>query len=217
VTVVQQLPSARSAARGVQRGGFFTGLVIGIVVGLAVALGVALYVTKVPVPFMNKVPQRTPEQDAAEREKNKNWDPNAPLVGKGASKLPAPLPAPGTVASGVVAPPMSTRDPASILADRPQSASGAASAASVSSKPLDEAFSYFVQTGAYSVVDDAEAQRGKLALLGFSAKVTEREQSGRMMYRVRVGPFEDKAEADGTKERLTAAGFEPALVRAPKR
>jgi cell division protein FtsN len=74
-----------------------------------------------------------------------------------------------------------------------------------------------VQTGAYSVVDDAEAQRGKLALLGFSAKVTEREQSGRTMYRVRLGPFEDKAEADGTKERLAAAGFEPALVRAPKR
>jgi cell division protein FtsN len=37
------------------------------------------------------------------------------------------------------------------------------------------------------------------------------------MYRVRLGPFEDKAEADGTKERLAAAGFEPALVRAPKR
>ena len=215
--MLQPFPTARSPARADQRGGFFTGLVIGIVVGLAVALGVALYVTKVPVPFMNKVPQRTPEQDAAEREKNKNWDPNAPLVGKGASKMPSPPSAPGTVASGVVSPPQSTRDPASILADRPQSASGAAPAASVSSKPVDEAFSYFVQTGAYSVADDAEAQRGKLALLGFSAKVSEREQSGRIMYRVRVGPFEDKSEADGAKERLAEAGFEPALVRAPKR
>ena len=41
-------------------------VVIGIVLGLAAALAVAVYVTKVPVPFVNKVPQRTAEQDAAE-------------------------------------------------------------------------------------------------------------------------------------------------------
>jgi len=65
-----------------QRGGFVMGLIIGLMVGLAVALGVALYVTKVPIPFVNKVPQRTAEQDAAEAEKNRNWDPNSPLYGK---------------------------------------------------------------------------------------------------------------------------------------
>ena len=62
-----------------QRGGFVMGLIVGLLIGLALALGVALYVTKVPVPFVNKVPQRTAEQDAAEAEQNKNWDPNAPL------------------------------------------------------------------------------------------------------------------------------------------
>ena len=72
------LPPSRAA----QRGGFFLGLVIGVLLGLAVALGVALYVTKVPVPFINKVPQRTAEQDAAEAVRNKDWDPNAPLAGK---------------------------------------------------------------------------------------------------------------------------------------
>ena len=40
-----------------QRGGFVMGLIIGLLIGLALALGVALYVTKVPVPFVNKVPQ----------------------------------------------------------------------------------------------------------------------------------------------------------------
>ena len=39
-----------------QRGGFAVGLIIGLLIGLAMALGVALYVTKVPVPFVNKVP-----------------------------------------------------------------------------------------------------------------------------------------------------------------
>lgn len=61
-----------------QKGGFVLGLIVGLLVGLAVALGVALYITKVPIPFVNKVPQRTAEQDAAEAERNKNWDPNAP-------------------------------------------------------------------------------------------------------------------------------------------
>ena len=48
------------------RGGFITGLVVGLVLGLGVALAVALYVTKTPVPFIDKLPQRTAEQDAAE-------------------------------------------------------------------------------------------------------------------------------------------------------
>ncbi|HWH81116.1 MAG TPA: hypothetical protein VNU71_02655, partial [Burkholderiaceae bacterium] len=81
-----------------QRGGFAIGLVIGLLIGLALALGVALYVTKVPIPFVNKVPQRSADQDAAELEKNRHWDPNSPLYGKNPAK-------PGGSASGGVAAP----------------------------------------------------------------------------------------------------------------
>lgn len=203
-----------------QRGGFFTGVIVGLLIGLALSLGVALYVTKVPVPFLDKVPQRTEEQDAAEREKNKNWDPNAPLAGKNPAKpasavVAASAPAP---ASGGTAPAGSARDPASILADRPVSGPAAANKAStpVSTGSTEEAFSYFVQTGAYASAEDAESQRGKLALIGYAARVTEREQSGRTVHRVRLGPFEEKVEADSTKEKLLAAGFDAVLVRAPK-
>ncbi len=210
-------PASPALTRSRQRGGFLTGLIVGLLIGLAMSLGVALYVTKVPVPFLDKVPQRTEEQDAAEREKNKNWDPNAPLAGKNPAKPVAPAAA-STAASGSVAAPASTRDPASILADRPLAGSVAAGKASapVSTRPGDEAFSYFVQTGAYASADDAESQRGKLALLGYAARVTEREQAGRTVHRVRLGPFEEKVEADSTQETLVAAGFEAALVRAPK-
>lgn len=85
-----------------QRGGFGMGLIVGLIIGLALALGVALYITKAPVPFVNKVPQRSAEQDAAEAQRNKNWDPNAPL----ASKVPRPAtpaaeePASGPAAAG---------------------------------------------------------------------------------------------------------------------
>jgi cell division protein FtsN len=74
-------------------------------------------------------------------------------------------------------------------------------------------FIYFVQAGAYSSPDDAEAQRAKLSMAGFEAKVTEREQSGRTVFRVRVGPLNVRAEADKAKEKLDGAGFETAIVR----
>ena len=50
-------------------------------------------------------------------------------------------------------------------------------------------------------------------MLGFTARVTEREQSGRRVYRVRVGPFERKEEADAAQNRLAGSGVQTALVR----
>jgi len=207
-----------------QRGGFVMGLIVGLLVGLALALGVALYVTKVPVPFVNKVPQRTAEQDAAEAEKNRHWDPNSPLAGKNAAR-PAPgaaSAAPPTVAVPGPTPaapmarasaPASTRDPAAILSDRPQAA---APARPVQPTPAADPFAYFVQAGAFGRPEDAEQQRAKLAMHGYEAKVTEREQSGRTMYRVRLGPFDRKDDADGAKEKLAGIGVETALVRVQK-
>ena len=205
-----------------QRGGFVMGLIVGLLVGLAMALAVALYVTKVPVPFVNKVPQRTAEQDAAEVERNKNWDPNGPLAtrpGRPASAaLPAlvPVPAPPS-ASALPAvparPPTATasapRDPAAILAGQPPATKPVAT-------PAADPFVYFVQAGAFARADEAEQQRARLAIMGYEAKVTEREQSGKTVFRVRVGPFDRKEGADGAKEKLAGAGVDAALVRVQK-
>ncbi|HEX4510535.1 MAG TPA: hypothetical protein VH328_10660, partial [Burkholderiaceae bacterium] len=82
--MIERRPSTRQA------GGTVLGVIVGLLLGLALALGVALYVTKVPVPLLNKAQQRTPEQDAAEAERNKNWDPNAALTGKPTLRADAP-------------------------------------------------------------------------------------------------------------------------------
>ena len=71
-------------------------MVVGLLIGLAVALGVALYVTKAPNPFVNKVPARPPAQDAAEAERNRNWDPNSALAGRNPAPVPASAPAVAT-------------------------------------------------------------------------------------------------------------------------
>jgi len=81
------------------------------------------------------------------------------------------------------------------------------------SADVAEPFRYFVQIGAYRTVEDAESQRAKLTLSGIESKISEREQAGRTVFRVRVGPFDRRDEADQTKEKLDAAGLETALVR----
>jgi cell division protein FtsN len=192
-----------------QRGGTLLGLIIGVVVGLTVALLVALYVTKTPVPFLNKGAVRTPEQDAAEEKRNKDWDPNAPLYGK--SRPPAPpASAPKTTAKAAPAPAPAVRQPAK--PDSKPSADPLGDLARAKAGAGDP-FIYFVQVGAFSKPEDAEAQRAKLSLTGVEAKVQEREQSGRQVFRVRVGPFDRKDEAEKTKARLEAGGHETALVR----
>ena len=222
-------------------GGFGVGLVVGLLIGLLLALGVALYITKVPVPFLNKVPQRSPAQDAAEAEKNRNWDPNSPLYGKNPAR-------PGTMASGMVTPtpgseppavatmppPSTSQTPAVLPPASTASAATTARAASASStrdpaailadrpvfKPgitadsvTADPFTYFVQAGAYGTPEDAEQQRARLAMMGVEARLSEREQAGRTVHRVRLGPFDTKADADAAREKLTGAGIESTLVR----
>lgn len=214
-----------------QRGGFALGFVVGLLVGLAVALAVALYVTNAKVPLLSKGQSRTPEQDAAEVERNKTWDPNAALAGKPPVRSVAPVapsaPASDTAivprTSGPVLPPppetarasaaarnvetpKSTRDAASILnGNDPGEGKTAAAAA--------DPFIYFVQVGAYSKPEDAEQQRARLALAGLRATVTEREQNGRTVHRVRLGPFDKRDEAEAQTDRAKAIDPDASLVR----
>jgi cell division protein FtsN len=242
------------------RGGTLVGFVVGLLVGLGAALSVAIYVTRVPVPFVDRGVSRKPAQDVEEAERNKGWNPNAALAGKEApapvpATLPTTLPAPGTASVTPPAPagatatlaaqaptnaaaapaaaprPAPGTDPLGDLAQArlgttapaqaPAKAAAAASPAAVAPAPTAAAaaapgadpFTYFVQAGAFRTPEDAETQRAKLAILGIDAQISEREQSGRTVFRVRVGPFEQKVQADGTREQLEVNGVEAALVR----
>ena len=210
-----------------QKGGTLLGLVIGALIGLGAALAVAVYITKVPVPFMNKSQARNPDSDAVEAKKNKDWNPNAPLAGKNQPK-PAVPPAATEVTGTAVpdpaaAPKAAASAPAKTAAAKPALAPAAAAdplgelakakVEGLSSGPGADPFSYFIQAGAFRTPEDAEQQRAKLLLLGMQAKVSEREQAGRTVYRVRLGPFDKKEDADKAKERLDNNSIETALVR----
>lgn len=230
-------------SRSAQRGGFFLGMIVGLLIGLALALGVAVYITKVPLPFIDKVPQRTPEQDAAEMEHNKAWDPNSPLYGKNPAKphavpvASAPIAASGSepaevpvVSTDAVVDPAATAT-ATATATKPTPAAKPASAAAssarnpaailsgaplVSTVPAADALSYQVQAGAYVSQEEAEQQRAKLAIMGLETRIQEREVNGRLMYRVRLGPYAQRDAAEEVRIKLQSAGVESALVRIQK-
>jgi cell division protein FtsN len=208
-----------------QRGGFVMGLVVGLLVGLALALGVALYITKAPVPFINKVPQRTAEQDSAEAERNRNWDPNGALGTKAPPRVGAPAAsgAGGTAALPPGIAPAAAPPPPAPLASAPArpagrdaataaSARGGATAPAAAASAADP-FVYFVQAGAYTRAEDAEQQRARLALIGQTARITEREQVGRTVYRVRLGPLPAREQAVALQGQLQDQGIETQIVR----
>lgn len=235
-----------------QLGGTFLGIILGTLLGLAGALAVAVYVTKVPVPFVDRVISRKASEDAVEAERNKNWNPNAMLGGKAAKSADAPpaaqpeaptavpeadapkskkqvaeeIKAAAAKAEAAAKPPAEVAvDPkgrvysSDPLGDLAQTKAGGKSFSTSKAPPEPvsatsvEPFTYFVQVGAFRTPEDAQAQRAKLALMGLDAKVSEREQSGRTVYRVRMGPYERLSDAEKMKEDLQPSGLETALVR----
>ena len=223
-----------------QRGGTLVGFILGLVVGLAVALGVAIYVTKMPIPFMTKGQSRSVDSDAVEAEKNKDWDPNAPLYGKKGAKSGDKADEPKADAKPDAAAKVDPKsaDPLGDLAKvkaaepkpepkpkaepkpaepkaaetKPVEAPKAAEPKADAKPPSADPFIYFVQAGAYRTTEEAEAQRAKAAMLGLETKISERDQGGRTVYRVRVGPM-DKADAERVRAKLEAAHIDSAMVR----
>jgi cell division protein FtsN len=217
-----------------QRGGTLLGFVLGLVIGLTVALGVAMYVTKVPMPFSNKNQTRSADQDAVEAQKNKDWNPNGALQSKPAAPAVPPDAAvapntgaagaaggaatagtPGPTGSSGATPPAANMPAPAVTADPPIAAPAPAATPQPATKAAasSDPFTYFVQAGAFKSAADADAQKAKLSMMGIEAKVSEREQAGRAIFRVRSGPFDDKEQAEKIKSRLDASGMDAALVR----
>ena len=198
-----------------QRGGTILGFILGLLVGLGAAFAVAVYVSKIPVPFLTmdgdkSAPPRMPQAD---------WNPNTALGGK---VTPPPV-APVEVKPEGVAPTetpaaqaTASNDPLGDLAKAQIAKAEKAEKAEAAEKAkaaASDGFVYFVQVGAFRSQADADAQRAKLGLIGQQARVSEREQNGRPVYRVRIGPMAQRSEAEALKQQLASTGIDAALVR----
>jgi len=190
-------PVVTASARRM-RGGTLLGFMIGLIVGLSIAVVVAIFVTRAPVPFVNKA-NRAPERAIEPKSQAEAPDPNSPLYSK--PRAAPESPAPATPAS---APPVATAAPTAPPAAPPAAAPDVRG---------DDRASYLLQAGAFRSSSDAEAMKAKLALIGFEARVLTADVNGQTMYRVRIGPYAQLDTMNKARARLAENGIEASVVR----
>ena len=88
------------------------------------------------------------------------------------------------------------------------------SKAAVPSAPA-EAPAWAVQLGAFSNRAKAEQLVAELRKRGYAAFVLEYRATGQALYRVRVGPEQDRERAAEIAARLAKDGFQPVVARHP--
>jgi rare lipoprotein A len=137
---------------------------------------------------------------------------------------PPPPPVPPTPEVTVY--PVNPRSPAVV----PVSASGSAggtwgsappAVASVAATPTapppaaapspHAASGFYVQTGAFSTMGNAERQRGQITSYG-SPEISQASSGGREVYRVRLGPYSTQEAAGIVADRLKRSGYGDARV-----
>lgn len=233
-----RVPGPRAA-----HGGTLLGFMIGLVVGMTIAVVVALFITRSPVPFVNKTgraSERLPEPKTGAEAP----DPNTPLYGKNHPPVPvetrpaeapqeslsilerlfgksagdpAPAQPPDAPAPKAATPaPAAPQTPAQAVSPDARSAAPKPPAdARPAAKPADGAdrVTYLLQAGSFRSQQDADGMRAKLAFLGFEARVQSAEVNGQTVYRVRVGPYAQLDDMNKARARLAENGVDVSVVR----
>lgn len=220
------MPKATPAA---QRGGTLFGVIGGVLLGLVVAALVAVYVSRAPVPFVDRA-SRGP--DPAVPDPRNAPDPNRSLYGRdgAAGNLPsgpvttAPAPLPDAPATAT-APATPTAPPASAPAAPAEEDRLGALVASLpggGSRPstpapgqttAPAASRYFLQAGSFRVLEDAEKLKIQLTMQGYQVRLQQAEVNGVLVNRVQVGPYGRLDEMNRARSRLAEAGMQAAVIR----
>lgn len=210
------------------------GVLAGLLIGLIAAAAVAFYVIKSPMPFVDKA-SRSPEATTTVDPRNAP-DPNAGLGGRGtgpvtepsspdqptgetaatASSRPAAAPDALGALIATLTPTPSAQQPRATTRPEPAPAppAGTASAPTTSSNATAPASGpYFLQVGSFRVLEDAEALRAKILLMGMSVEIQRAEVNGLQVNRVRVGPFARIDDMNQTRTRLGQEKIPTAVVR----
>jgi cell division protein FtsN len=207
-----------------QHGGTMFGLIAGLLVGLVVAVLVAVYVNKAPVPFVNKT-ARVPPTSQQPVDPANAPDPNRSLYGKDApaGSVP-PSSGPPAISAPPPAPVPNARrndDPIASFYTGPGSSSQTSPAARTPSTPSspsapsapESTGTYYLQVGAFRVIEDAEALKARLAFMGFEARLETADVPKGTVNRVRLGPFAKLDDMNRSRARLAENGIEAAVVK----
>ncbi len=200
-----------------QKGGTLVGLAIGLLVGLAIAVVVTLYMSRSPVPFVDKIKRPGDRPEAATPadvpDPNRSMQKNRPATTEPPVAVTPPA-APGTDAPSTA--PAAPGTAASTTPGAPAAptapAASTAPPAAATETPADKT-TYLLQAGAFKGQEDAEAMKARLALVGFEARIVMAEVNGVTFYRVRVGPYGQLDDMNRARTRLAENGVEASVVR----
>jgi cell division protein FtsN len=224
-------------------GGTLLGFMLGLVIGLGVAVIVAIFVTRAPVPFMNKT-NKAAERVLEGRANSDLPDPNKSMYGKQRQANPGSAPGSAAPSSndtppGAPAPSMPTPPPVA----SPDATAGSSGLGGILSKdstpppvvaaptppsgskdPISDAInsntssvedrtSYQLQAGAFRQQEDAESMKAKLSLLGYESRILNAQVNGETLYRVRVGPFKQFEDMNKAKGRMSENRIEVTVIK----
>ncbi|MBW3511781.1 MULTISPECIES: SPOR domain-containing protein [Janthinobacterium] len=222
-----------------QQGNTLVGIIIGLVIGLGIAVVVALVITKGASPFTDKSGKAG---KSTEPTAGQIADPNKPMYGnkeaakeaaRDFSKEPREIvtptqpaaPAPAPAQQPKAPPPDALQELIGTLKDKPAPKTPAAAPAAPQAKAdvkeakadaASDKWIYYLQAGAFHDMSDAESTRGKLALLGFEAAISDRSTDAGVLHRVRVGPFNQLEAMNRARTKLSENGIDVAVVRNQK-
>jgi len=197
---------ARKDRQNSSRGGVLFGLLLGLLLGLGIAVGVALFVTKAPVPFLDKASRapKTPLANAREAP-----DPNQGLAGR--SVTPTEPAAPSEAARANM-----TQDIDQLIASLAQGQRAAGSTPTPPAAPPltpNAQTAYYLQAGAFRSSAEAEALKARILMLGLNGFVQPVQSNGETLHRVRVGPFLGIDEMNQSRTTLGRSSIPVSVVR----
>ncbi|HEY8265838.1 MAG TPA: SPOR domain-containing protein [Steroidobacteraceae bacterium] len=145
-------------------------------------------------------------------------EPALPEAARPASDAPKPVPKPVVRETDTKPAPPKTAGTAPQAAATPLPATESATPKPAAAKPTPVpavATAWAVQIGAFSNRAKAEQQVAELQKRRYAAFILEYRASGQVLYRVRVGPEQDRARAEEIAARLAKDGFHPVVARHP--
>lgn len=152
------------------------------------------------------------QQRAALNQYIAGYHPPAPVVAAPQPQPPPPVPAPPSTPPVTIypAPPPGAPGaaPAPPFRQGPPTVASIATAATGYTQPGS---GFYVQTGAFSSMGNAEKQRGMITTYG-STEISPASSGGREVYRVRLGPYSTQEAAGIVADRLRRSGYGDARV-----
>ncbi|MFW8566105.1 SPOR domain-containing protein [Orrella sp. 11846] len=189
-----------------RRGSTFYGILIGLLLGLSAAAAVAYFVMSSPMPFVDKA---TREPASTRVDRVSPVDPNRGLNAASRPTAPVQEPKKDELAALISTLPVDADKPAPPLPKPPVvKPEPEKSAPSAQDKHV-----YFLQVGAFRVVEDAETLQARMIMMGLPVQIQRADVNGVLLNRVRVGPFSKLDDMNKVRARLSQEKIESNVIR----